>query len=406
MGALWDHPNIVTVFASAFTSDERPCIVMKLFHEGSYSQVLRRSGPVVLDELLLLSVKVAGALATGAQRGGDPRRCEAPEPSSSRSLVSQPWATSAYRPSSGAKTITPPADSRFTMPPRGNRGHSGPAADQYSLAATIYTLALGKRPFELAGSPTGTRTHGCCSGSWKIPTPRLPRPVSDCVLGRSVRAMQRDPAQRYPDLAAFGAALADIERQLGLRQTGIPLEPSPRDAEQVAPETGESQRSQPRPESLPDPVNPVRPNLDARPGTKARRLPRSGHSVTERPSVLRRRRKPPNSLAPANRTATADGTHESEPDDAANPSRASAATDESTTAGEPGGKAEGPGQAGPNRARRVPPTDRAGAPTPQKTAVGSRTVEARVCRGCGLSQPPSASVCGGCGVALGKARVQ
>ena len=410
MGALWDHPNIVTVFASAFTSDERPCIVMKLFHEGSYSQVLRRSGPVVLDELLLLSVKVAGALATAHREGvihGDVKpqnifKSKFGEPALGDFGIS----TFVGRQDDHA----PRGFSVHYAAPELIEGTPGPAADQYSLAATIYTLALGERPFELAGSPTSNTNARVLLRVLEDPTPRLPDRFPSVFADAVSRAMQRDPAQRYRDLAAFGTALADVERQLGLRQTGIPLEPlqrsqphpepSPRDAEQVAPETGESQRSQPRPESLPEPrQSRSGPTSTLDRGTKARDSRDPAIPAPKRPSVLRRRPKPPDSLAPANQAATADGTNESEPDDAAHPSEPSAAPDESTTAGEP---AEGPGEVGPNRARRVPSIGRAGAPTLQKTAAGRRTVEARVCRGCGLSQPPSASVCGGCGVALGK----
>ena len=69
MGGLSRHPFIVTVMASAFTSDYRPCIVMDLFEQGSYMQLLRRDGPLPLEELLSLSVRVGGALATAHQDG-------------------------------------------------------------------------------------------------------------------------------------------------------------------------------------------------------------------------------------------------------------------------------------------------------------------------------------------------
>ena len=69
MGGLSRHPFIVTVMASAFTSDYRPCIVMDLFERGNYMQLVRRDGPLPLEELLSLSVRVGGALATAHQDG-------------------------------------------------------------------------------------------------------------------------------------------------------------------------------------------------------------------------------------------------------------------------------------------------------------------------------------------------
>ena len=44
MGALSRHPYIVTVLASAFTSDHWPCIVMELFPSGDYMTLMRRGG--------------------------------------------------------------------------------------------------------------------------------------------------------------------------------------------------------------------------------------------------------------------------------------------------------------------------------------------------------------------------
>ena len=69
MGTLSQHPFIVTVLASALTADYRPVIVMELFERGNYMQLLRRDGPLPLEELLSLSVRVAGALATAHHHG-------------------------------------------------------------------------------------------------------------------------------------------------------------------------------------------------------------------------------------------------------------------------------------------------------------------------------------------------
>ena len=69
MGPLSTHPNIVTVLESAFTDDDRPCIVMDLFPAGDYMSHLRNEGPVDLPDLLTLGVCIAGALATAHDHG-------------------------------------------------------------------------------------------------------------------------------------------------------------------------------------------------------------------------------------------------------------------------------------------------------------------------------------------------
>ena len=198
MGALWDHPNIVTVFASAFTSDERPCIVMKLFHEGSYSQVLRRAGPVVLDELLLLSVKVAGALATAHREGvvhGDVKpqnifKSKFGEPALGDFGIS----TFVGRQDEDA----PRGFSVHYAAPELIEGTPGPAADQYSAGS--HDLHPGSRQAALRVGGLHDEQHertGAAQGLGGSDTP-TPRPVSECVRGRSVSCHATRPSAAVP----------------------------------------------------------------------------------------------------------------------------------------------------------------------------------------------------------------
>ena len=231
MGALWDHPNIVPVFASAFTLDDRPCIVMKLFHEGSYSQVLRNSGPIVLEELLAVGVKIAGALVAAHEAGvvhGDVKP---------HNIFKSRFGEPALGDFGIATFIGRQADNA----PRGLSVHyaapesvevgPGPAADQYSLAATLFTMAVGRRPFE---STDTTRSDSSTQVQvllrvLEAPTPRLPdrfpREFGEVIW----RAMARDPNQRYGDMSAFGDALASVQHGLGARHaTGAITTAAPR----------------------------------------------------------------------------------------------------------------------------------------------------------------------------------
>ena len=69
MGLLSRHPFIVTVLASAFTSDHHPCIVMDFYEHGNYLLKLNREGPLSVQELLVLGVRMAGALETAHRHG-------------------------------------------------------------------------------------------------------------------------------------------------------------------------------------------------------------------------------------------------------------------------------------------------------------------------------------------------
>ena len=223
MGGLSRHPFIVTVLASAFTSDYRPCIVMDLFERGNYMQLVRRDGPLPLEELLSLSVRVAGALATAHQAGvihGDVKpqnifKSDFGYPA----LGDFGIATLRNRLVERAGVGLSP---HFVAPELVEMGAGavGAAADQYSLGATIFTLATGRRPFE-SDSPQAPQQ--ILAHVLEAPAPVLPESFPPDLRAALRRAMAREPRDRFPDLGALAVALANIEHRLGHRPTAIPI---------------------------------------------------------------------------------------------------------------------------------------------------------------------------------------
>ena len=223
MGVLSTHPYIVTVLASAFTSDKRPCIVMDLFPAGDYMSSLRAKGPVPLAELLSLGVRMSGALATAHEHGvihGDVKPQNIFKSNFGYPALGDFGIATLYGPDSDHAPTG--LSAHYAAPELIDSGAAttGPAADQYALAATIFTLATGRRPFQSNVKDTPQQV---ILRALSEPTPRLPgrfpRSLGDALL----RAMARDPQKRFPDLAAFGATLADVERELGYQVTKLPL---------------------------------------------------------------------------------------------------------------------------------------------------------------------------------------
>ncbi len=68
LGQLSHHPNIVTVFSDAITTDGRPCIVMELYRT-TYRQRIAETGPIGIAEALSTGVRVAGALHVAHTHG-------------------------------------------------------------------------------------------------------------------------------------------------------------------------------------------------------------------------------------------------------------------------------------------------------------------------------------------------
>jgi serine/threonine protein kinase len=64
MGRLTGHPNIVGVLQVGETEGGYPYLVMQFHRRGSLDARIRRVGPLPLEEVLRLGVRMAGALVT------------------------------------------------------------------------------------------------------------------------------------------------------------------------------------------------------------------------------------------------------------------------------------------------------------------------------------------------------
>src|SRR5215510_15558534 len=61
MGRLTGHPNIVGVLQVGETEDGYPYLVMQYHRRGSLEARIRQDGPLPLDEVSSLGIKMAGA---------------------------------------------------------------------------------------------------------------------------------------------------------------------------------------------------------------------------------------------------------------------------------------------------------------------------------------------------------
>lgn len=89
------------------------------------------------------------------------------------------------------------------MAPEQIQAHPRPASDQYALGVVVYEWLTGNRPFQ------GTYTEIAIKHTMVPPPPLreqlldLPQTVEDVVM----RALQKDPRQRFEDVHAFAIAL-------------------------------------------------------------------------------------------------------------------------------------------------------------------------------------------------------
>ncbi|HXV13891.1 MAG TPA: serine/threonine-protein kinase, partial [Candidatus Krumholzibacteria bacterium] len=205
------HPHVLTVHG-ADVLDGRAGIWTELITGRTLEQELEISGPFPATETLRIGRDIASALvavhAAGLvhgdikasnimlEDGESPRRAVLVDFGSADQLLGQ--------------DDIPPylVGTPLTMAPEVLDGKPATSAsDVYGLGATLFRLLTGRYPVETASLDDLKRAHA--SGE-----PRSARSVAPNVSPRLSRVLERalepDPARRWPDARAFKRALDDV----------------------------------------------------------------------------------------------------------------------------------------------------------------------------------------------------
>ncbi len=253
MGALSEHPSIVTMFDAGFTPEGRPYLLMAYMPGGSLEDRLAGSGPLPWREAVPICVRMAGALEV-AHRAEVVHRDVKPA-NILLSSFGEPQLTDfgiarvAGGPETSSGVIT--ASMAHAAPEVIDGQRPGVASDVYSLGSTLYALLAGRPAFSRA---TDESVFPLLLRIRSDPVPDLRgRGIPALVCEAVEAAMAKDPAARPASAQVFGELLRDAEREAGLAPTSMLLgfdagQPSP------APQT----LVLPTPEQPPEP-EPVTP---------------------------------------------------------------------------------------------------------------------------------------------------
>jgi serine/threonine protein kinase len=220
--ALSSQPHIVSIIDTGVTADDRPYIVMEYCEGGSYAQILKSRGPLPVDDVLEVGVKIGEALHAAHTVGIVHRDVKPSNILRSRFGPALTDFGIARAPDELGSTLT-----REMMTPH----HASPEAllhqaqsglsDVYSLASTLWTLLIGHPPFVDPTRPA-LDMHAFRDRVLHDPLPSMPREdVPAWLIRELAKAMSKLPSQRHGSAFEFAEAL---------RRGALGLDPTPRPA--------------------------------------------------------------------------------------------------------------------------------------------------------------------------------
>jgi serine/threonine protein kinase len=224
MAGLSSHPAILTVYEASIAPDGRPYLVME-YCPGSLA-TRYRTEHIPIDEVLSVGVKIAGAVESAHSVGmlhRDIKPSNILVTSFGHPVLSDfGVASAALAGEEDLIAMSPP----WSAPELVQRRSSGTVASEvWALAATVYTLAAGRAPFDVPGGRrSDEQLKARIVRAKYVPTGRedVSQEFEDALAG----GLRRLPADRYPSARAFGEALQAVQRGMGLPVTPLEI---PRD---------------------------------------------------------------------------------------------------------------------------------------------------------------------------------
>ncbi|MDV7085522.1 protein kinase domain-containing protein [Rhodococcus opacus] len=227
MGRLTGHPNIVNILQVGATDGGRPYIVMPYYPQDSLEARVREDGPLALDQVLRVGVKMAGAVET-AHRLGILHRDVKPanillseygEPELADFGIAH--ISGGFETATGAVTGSP----AYTAPEVLGGDPPSPAADVYGLGATLFSALTGHAAFERRSG------EQVVAQFLRITTQAVPdlreHGIPEDVSAVIARAMSREPGQRPATAADFGEQLRTLQRDHGFPVDEMALRAEP-----------------------------------------------------------------------------------------------------------------------------------------------------------------------------------
>ena len=209
-GRLSGHPHIIDVYDAGTLRDGRPYMVMELCPAGSLDDEMRRNGPLTPAAVCRIGVDLADALAAAHELGILHRDLKPANILVNRYGVVgiADFGLASIIAASGMQSVTRDALTPAFAPPESFQAEEpSPAADVYSMAATLYALMAGRPPhFPASGESPGMWALLARHGQRVEDVPGAPARMMDILQA----CLAADPSQRLPSAASLRDELAAL----------------------------------------------------------------------------------------------------------------------------------------------------------------------------------------------------
>lgn len=227
-GRLSGHPHVIDVYDAGTLRDGRPYMVMELCPGGSLNDVLKRNGPMAPAAVCQIGVNLADALAAAHDL-----RILHRDLKPANILVNRygvvgiaDFGLASIIAASGEQSVSRDALTPAYAPPESFFAEEpSPAADIYSMGATLYALLAGRPPrFPASGEQPGMMAILGLHGQQVEDIPGVPSRMTDVLRA----CLQADPSRRLPSAAVLRDELAALLGGRGApsREWQVPSTPS------------------------------------------------------------------------------------------------------------------------------------------------------------------------------------
>jgi|SRR5579862_1314229 len=218
--ASLSHPNIVTVIDRG-EHEGQQFIVFEYVEGENLKRLIERAGPAPVERALELAIQIARGLVAAHERGlvhRDVKPQNVLLNGDGRAKVTDFGIAREIEVHRGmTQTGTILGTSDYISPEQAQGRHVDEHSDVYSLGIVLYELLTGELPF------TGDNFVAVAMGHINEPPPSVldrRRDVPPRVAAAVARALAKDPAARWPTMAAFCRELEECLRELRGGDTG------------------------------------------------------------------------------------------------------------------------------------------------------------------------------------------